>query len=45
MNRTIFLDRDGVINKIHYDEDIGCAHHTPQRILFFFQKFLKLLKE
>jgi len=35
MRPAIFLDRDGVINKIHYDEDIGlCTPHISEDFVF-----------
>ena len=35
MKKAIYLDRDGVINAIHYDEDIGlCTPHTPGEFVF-----------
>ena len=35
MNKAIFIDRDGVINAIHYDEDIGlCTPHTSDEFVF-----------
>ena len=35
INAAIFLDRQGVINKIHYDEDIGlCTPHIPEDFVF-----------
>lgn len=35
MNKAIFLDRDGTINAIHYDEDIGlCTPHTSDEFVF-----------
>jgi len=33
--RAVFLDRDGVINKINYDDDLGlCTPHTPEDFRF-----------
>jgi len=36
MERAVFLDRDGVINKIGYNDDIGlCTPHTEREVEFF----------
>lgn len=35
MNKAIFIDRDGVINRIHYNEDLGlCTPHTAEEFEF-----------